>query len=221
MVHLYTFRWWREPERGRKPSTSRHCLWWMWGFDSWTKVQVPHVPRLWPLQNLWGEGHACGAWHDENCNTWRHARISRVPVWAPRWTTWWAPRFSWTTWTAWCKYTGAVQPLHDSHHKQALAGVGIVEKLRTRYNSYLEISLLSPADQNNFFANSVDPDETAHDEPSHLDLYCLPFCFGLWSRPLFGTMVLTRFGDRRVHFRNSGMKGLKCGCNREVAAVNR
>ena len=22
-------------------------------------------------------------------------------------------------------------------------------------------------------ANSIDPDETAHDEPSHLDLYCL------------------------------------------------
>ena len=26
------------------------------------------------------------------------------------------------------------------------------------------------------FANSVDPDETAHNEPSHLDLHCLPFC---------------------------------------------
>ena len=28
----------------------------------------------------------------------------------------------------------------------------------------------------NTCANSVDPDETAHKEPSHLDLYCLPFC---------------------------------------------
>ena len=27
------------------------------------------------------------------------------------------------------------------------------------------------------FANSVDPDETAHYEPSHLDLHCLPFWF--------------------------------------------
>ena len=26
-----------------------------------------------------------------------------------------------------------------------------------------------------FIANSVDPDETAHDEPSHLDLRCLTF----------------------------------------------
>ena len=28
------------------------------------------------------------------------------------------------------------------------------------------------------FANSVDQDETALIEPSHLDLHCLPFCFG-------------------------------------------
>ena len=27
------------------------------------------------------------------------------------------------------------------------------------------------------FANSVDPDEMAHNEPSHQDLHCLPFCF--------------------------------------------
>ena len=27
------------------------------------------------------------------------------------------------------------------------------------------------------FANSVDPDETACNEPSHQDLHCLPFCF--------------------------------------------
>ena len=27
------------------------------------------------------------------------------------------------------------------------------------------------------FANSVDPDETAHKELSHLGLHCLPFCF--------------------------------------------
>ena len=27
------------------------------------------------------------------------------------------------------------------------------------------------------FANSVDPDETAHNEMSHLDFQCLPYCF--------------------------------------------
>ena len=26
------------------------------------------------------------------------------------------------------------------------------------------------------FIDSVDPDETARNEPSHLDLHCLPFC---------------------------------------------
>ena len=26
-------------------------------------------------------------------------------------------------------------------------------------------------------AYNVDPDETAHHEPSHQDLHCLPFCF--------------------------------------------
>ena len=28
-------------------------------------------------------------------------------------------------------------------------------------------------------AYSLDPDETAHDEPSHQDLHCLQKCFGL------------------------------------------
>ena len=32
-------------------------------------------------------------------------------------------------------------------------------------------------EQNNVFAKRVDPDETAHHEPSHLDLHYLPFCF--------------------------------------------
>ena len=32
-------------------------------------------------------------------------------------------------------------------------------------------------DRNRFFANSVDPDETAHTEPSHQDLLCLIFSF--------------------------------------------
>ena len=32
-----------------------------------------------------------------------------------------------------------------------------------------------------FFANSVDPDETAHNEPSHLDQHCLPFWSGFTS----------------------------------------
>ena len=63
-------------------------------------------------------------------------------------------------------------------------------------------SPFSPADQSNVFADSVDPNE-----PSHQDLHCLPFCFDFWLSLLVGTMVLSRFKDRRVHFRNSVMKG--------------
>ena len=31
------------------------------------------------------------------------------------------------------------------------------------------------------FANNVDPDITAHNEPSHQDLYFLPFSFEVWN----------------------------------------
>ena len=60
----------------------------------------------------------------------------------------------------------------------------------------------STAEENNCSANSVDPSETAHHEPSHQDLHCLPFCFDFGLRHLFGTMVLARFKDGRVHDRN-------------------
>ena len=67
----------------------------------------------------------------------------------------------------------------------------------------------SPADQRNCSSNSEDPDETAHNEPSHQDLYCLPFSFDFGLGSLFGSMVLTRFKGGKVHVRNSGMKELK------------
>ena len=34
-----------------------------------------------------------------------------------------------------------------------------------------------PYRKKKYFANSLDPDETAHLEPSHQDLHYLPFCF--------------------------------------------
>ena len=57
------------------------------------------------------------------------------------------------------------------------------------------------------YANSVDPDEMAHNEPSHQDPHCLQFYFDFGLKPLFGIMVLTKIKDGRVHFRNSGMNG--------------
>ena len=59
----------------------------------------------------------------------------------------------------------------------------------------------------NTCANSVDQDEMAHNEPSHLDLHCLSFYFRL--KPLFASMDKSKFKKKRVHFRNSGMNVLK------------
>ena len=62
---------------------------------------------------------------------------------------------------------------------------------------------------NPFSANSVDPDETAHNEQFHLDIQCL----------LFGSKFLTEHPicnngsvqsqSGRVHLRNSEVKGLR------------
>ena len=41
--------------------------------------------------------------------------------------------------------------------------------------SHINVNSFRPADQYIYFANSVDPDETAHNEPSHQDLSCLQF----------------------------------------------
>ena len=76
-------------------------------------------------------------------------------------------------------------------------------------NSNLIFNPFGPADQNKSFENSADPDEMAHNEPSHQDLHCSAVCLDFRLRPLFGTMVLTRFKDGRVHFRDTGLKVLK------------
>ena len=53
------------------------------------------------------------------------------------------------------------------------------------------------------FANSVDPDETARDEPSHLDLHYLPYVIDFLLKCLFATTDVSKFRDGRVHIRNS------------------
>ena len=52
-------------------------------------------------------------------------------------------------------------------------GVGLAVRLSVWSN----VNSFSPADQSITFANIVDPDETAQNEPSHQDLQCLPFFF--------------------------------------------
>ena len=56
-------------------------------------------------------------------------------------------------------------------------------------------------------ANRVNPDEMAHNEPSHQDPHCLQFYYDFWLWSLFETMVLTRFKDGRS-ISCSGIKGL-------------
>ena len=61
-------------------------------------------------------------------------------------------------------------------------------------------------------ANSVDPDETAHNEPSHQDPHCLSsffFFFFILGRSSFVSVSMYIFNDARVHIRNSGAQGLK------------
>ena len=60
----------------------------------------------------------------------------------------------------------------------------------------------------NTYVNNVDPDETAHNEPSHLDLHCLLFSFRFITDISICNDNLSKLEDRRVHCRNSGMKGL-------------
>ena len=70
------------------------------------------------------------------------------------------------------------------------------------------INLFNPVDQDSYFANNVDPDEMAHDEASHQDLHCLPFCSWLTTNFLLGVMDVSKYRDGRVYFRNSGLKGI-------------
>ena len=45
------------------------------------------------------------------------------------------------------------------------------------------------------FANTVDPDETAHNEPSHLDLQCLPSSLCFFNIIQFILKVFRNFAD--------------------------
>ena len=69
-------------------------------------------------------------------------------------------------------------------------------------------------DQNRYCANSVDPDETARHEPSHLDLHCFHFVFYFKLKPLFASVDMFEFNIGGVHFRNSGMKYCRLSLSR-------
>ena len=45
------------------------------------------------------------------------------------------------------------------------------------------------------FANSVDLDEVAHNEPPHLDLHCLPSSLRILNMILLGINIFRKFAD--------------------------
>ena len=67
---------------------------------------------------------------------------------------------------------------------------------------------LSSVDQNRYPCKQWDPDETAHNKPSHQDLHCLRLCFVFWLTSLFATETMSKFNDGKVQFINSGWKRL-------------
>ena len=75
---------------------------------------------------------------------------------------------------------------------------------------FLTLSAMST--KTDTFANSVDPAETAHNEPSYQDLHDLPACS--WFTPHncyhFSSNWFVQM-QGRVYFRNLGSKGLKLG----------
>ena len=69
---------------------------------------------------------------------------------------------------------GSVHFSHDT----AIGRKHLWTMFARRFNKFLAtdfINNLSASDENTEFTNSVDPDEVAHDELSHLDLLCLSY----------------------------------------------
>ena len=53
--------------------------------------------------------------------------------------------------------------------------------------------LLTRQPKTDNYANSVDPDEMACNEPSHQDPRCLPFCFNFSPKLLFALVDMPKF----------------------------
>ena len=49
------------------------------------------------------------------------------------------------------------------------------------------------------FANSVDPDEAALNEPPHLNRHCLPCCLGILNIIYLELKIFSIFGRCKVH----------------------
>ena len=62
---------------------------------------------------------------------------------------------------------------------------------------FMSVTISSIQTKTYTIANSVDPDETARDEPSHQDLHCLSFEFGILNATVICTDDMAKIKDRR------------------------
>ena len=53
------------------------------------------------------------------------------------------------------------------------------------------------------FANTVDPDETPHNEPTHQDINCLPFSFLLLLFLFLNDNLICKYGYVYIQIRKS------------------
>ena len=74
--------------------------------------------------------------------------------------------------------------------------------------SYNQFNLFSPVDQDRYCANSVDPNKTLITSLCKIYSVCRSV-FQTEMKPLFASVDMSKYKDRRIHFRNSGRKGLK------------
>ena len=91
-----------------------------------------------------------------------------------------------------------------------LFSVRCVYCLLLYFPSSVDFYPFSSADQNKLFANSVEPDETAHNEHSSGSTQFAILFWFLTETPICNNDV-SKVRDGSVHFRNSGVKRLMWG----------
>ena len=66
---------------------------------------------------------------------------------------------------------------HTVQERKQQSQKSLFKMAETQRNVSIQLNPFSPTDQPDTCANSVAPDETAHDEPSHQDLHSFFFFF--------------------------------------------
>ena len=85
---------------------------------------------------------------------------------------------------------------HESNSDVKAPAIAFALNIRT-LEPLTKVTLSTMYNSTDTYANSIDPDEMAHNEPSHQDLHCLPFCFDFSLTSIFATMDTSQFNDRK------------------------